>query len=122
MHLQENIDAGLNIDQIAIFLLLFADDAVLISESKDGLQNSLNSLYTYCEKWNMTVNIDKTKVMIFRKGGRVGVNDKWSYNNKEVEIVKSFNYLGVVFTSGGSFALAMKTLARKKVCDPYMHL
>jgi len=69
MHLQENIDAGINIDQIAIFLLLFADDAVLVSESKDGLQNSLNSLYSYCQKWNLTVNIEKTKVMIFRKGG-----------------------------------------------------
>jgi hypothetical protein len=33
MQLQENIDAGINIDQIAIYLLLFADDAVIVSET-----------------------------------------------------------------------------------------
>ena len=29
----------------------------------------LNKLEMYCSKWNLLVNVDKTKVMIFRKGG-----------------------------------------------------
>jgi hypothetical protein len=41
--------------------LLYADDLVLISESAIGLQNSLNILSCYCDKWNLTVNVDIKK-------------------------------------------------------------
>lgn len=38
-HLHENLSAGIDIDQINIFLLLLADDLALISETPNGLQN-----------------------------------------------------------------------------------
>jgi hypothetical protein len=50
---------------------------------------------------------------VFRKGGKLRRNDNWCYNNHEIEIVKSFNYIGVVFSSGGSFMQAANTLAGK---------
>ena len=68
LHLQADINAGITIDQLSIYLLLFADDAVLISESAEGLQSSMNNLFEYCTKWNITVNVDKTKIVIFHKG------------------------------------------------------
>jgi hypothetical protein len=46
---------------------MYADDVILISESAHGLQNCLNKLSDYCETWNLCINIDKTKVMIFNK-------------------------------------------------------
>ena len=70
--LQTNLLDGISLDQITIFLLLFADDAVIMSDTKQGLQNSLNQLEAYCEKWKLLVNVSKTKVVIFRKGGSVG--------------------------------------------------
>ena len=69
-NLQELIFDGLTLDQITIYLLLFADDAILISDTKEGLQRSLNQFEAYCKKWKLTVNIGKTKVMICKKGGR----------------------------------------------------
>jgi hypothetical protein len=42
---------------------------VFISESAIGFRNSLNILSCYCDKWNLTVNLDKTKSMIFNKAG-----------------------------------------------------
>ena len=33
-----------------IFLLLYADDIIIFSESASGLQNSLNILHDYCQK------------------------------------------------------------------------
>ena len=45
---------------LPVYLLLFADDAVLISETREGLQKSLDSLYEYCCKWKLTVNVEKT--------------------------------------------------------------
>lgn len=38
------------LDELQIYLLLFADDTVLFSYSKEGLQLLLNQLYDYCMK------------------------------------------------------------------------
>ena len=50
---------GVDIDMMKLYVLLFADDTVLISDSPEGLQNGFNSLYDYCEHWSMTVNSEK---------------------------------------------------------------
>jgi hypothetical protein len=50
-----------------VFCLLYADDIVLLSESAQGLQNLLNKVKIFCDKWNLQVNINKSKVMIFNK-------------------------------------------------------
>ena len=60
---------GLDLHFIKIFLLMYADDIVLFSETEDGLQSGLNVLHDYCQKWKLTVNTQKTKIVIFRKGG-----------------------------------------------------
>ena len=60
---------GVDIGSIKLFLLLYADDMTIFSEIVEGLQESLNVLESYCSRWKLTVNTDKTKVMVFRKGG-----------------------------------------------------
>ena len=112
-HLQEGMNDGINLEQLQLYILLFADDAVLFSETREGLQNELNNLESYCKKWNLTVNVDKTKIVVFKKGGALGHRDHWFYGGQEVEIVNQFTYLGVVFSSGGSFMQNSKTLAGK---------
>ena len=52
------------IEVISIFLLLFADDTVLFSYTKEGLQSLLYKLHKYCDKWGISVNLDKTVVMV----------------------------------------------------------
>ena len=44
LNLQENLNDGVGIEQLQLYLLLFADDAVLLSETREGLQNQLNIL------------------------------------------------------------------------------
>ena len=104
--LQSNIDAGLTLDELSIFLLLLADDVFFMSESKEGLQLSLRKLESYCLKWNLHVNTDKTKIVIFRKGGIVNRDYNRFYEGKEIETVECLNCLGVVLSSGGSFVNA----------------
>ena len=41
--------------------------------------------------------------MAFRNGGILRKNLKFTYDGNDVEIVKKFTNLGVVFTTGGSF-------------------
>ena len=49
--------------------------------------------------------------MFFRKGGRLPFLLNFKYNETELEIVQSFTYLGVVFSSTGSFSQLQETLA-----------
>ena len=44
MYLQANANAGITLDQLSIYLLMFADDAVIFSETIEGLQESLNTV------------------------------------------------------------------------------
>ena len=44
--------------------LVYADDLVLLSVSKEGLQPCLDSLQMYCDRWKLKINVDKTKVII----------------------------------------------------------
>lgn len=77
---------------ISLFLLMYADDTVLLSESKEGLQNILDNLHVYCESWNIDVNVTKTKVVVFRKGSKLPKSYRCFYNKQSVELVNGFNY------------------------------
>ena len=50
---------------VIVPLLLYADDLVLMSESASGLQKQLDALASFCEQRQLTVNLSKTKVVIF---------------------------------------------------------
>ena len=113
LYLQNRPESGLSINDITLILLLYADDMVLLSESPSDLQHSLDNLKVYCDKWGLSVNTEKTKIMVFRKGGRLNRNEKWIYGDKELEIVSNFNYLGVVFSTGGSFSYNQTMLSGK---------
>ena len=78
-----------------------------------GLQNHLINLENYCRKWNLSVIVSKTKIVVIRKGCNLGQNDKWFYAGEEVEVVNGFAYLGVVFSSECSFIPNTKTLFGK---------
>ena len=71
---------------------MFADDTILFSYTKEGLQKLLNKLNVYCDQWNITVNVDKTLAMVFKQGNRID-NSKLFYNNKQLINVKTFTYL-----------------------------
>ena len=82
-----------------IFSLLFADDIVLLSSTPTGLQTQINSLQRASDSLGLTVNIDKTKVMVFRKGGFLGKKEKWTLDGKPLEVVNSYKYLGYTLKS-----------------------
>ena len=106
--------------------LMFADDLVLLSESAAGLQNCLNHLSIYCDKWNLTISVKKTKVVIFNAGGHKISRIKFKIGNDLVDITQTYCYLGILFSSSGSFKpactmlydKAMKAFFKLKQLDP----
>ena len=93
--------------------LMFADDIVLFSDSSIGLQNSLDKLKSYCEKWHLTVNTEKTKVLIFNKNGKLLKNHSFNFGADRIELVKDYCYLGIIFCASGSFKQAINSLLDK---------
>ena len=51
-----------------LFLLLYADDTIVLAECPEHLQRALDMLKIYCEFWGLDINVRKTKVMIFSRG------------------------------------------------------
>ena len=91
---------------ISLFLLMYADDLVLFSETVNGLQQMLDCFFEYSQKWGMEVNIEKSKVMVFRNGGKISNADKLYYDGKLVETVDKFSYLVFIFYYNNKFTVA----------------
>jgi hypothetical protein len=89
--------------------LLYADDLVIFSLSSAGLQQSLSNLDRYCQTWRLAVNLDKTKVIKFCKSGRL-CTDVFMLDGHQVECVKAYKYLGVVFSASGSMSTARQNI------------
>ena len=49
------------LEKLSLNCLMFADDILLLSESAEGLQNCLNKLNDYCNKWQLSINIKKNQ-------------------------------------------------------------
>ena len=110
----------IKLNDVTISCLMFADDLVLMSESAFGLQKCLSHLEEYCNTWGLTINISKTKIVIFNKGGHsISRHKSFIYDN-QIEIVQKYCYLGIVFSSSGSFKNACNVLYDKALKALYM--
>ena len=67
-------------------MLLYADDIVIFGNNANELQEGLDLLSGYCQKWKLTVNAAKTRVMVFRKGGVLPRNLGFYYEGNQIEI------------------------------------
>ena len=93
--------------------LMFADDTCLVSDTIQGLQRKLDILQQQCIRLGLTVNIEKTKIMVFRKGGHLSRYERWNFGGIQIEIVNSYRYLGIEFTTGMSFTNSTNGLTAK---------
>ena len=99
--------------------LLYADDLVIFSRSANGLQTLLNKLESYREKTELSVNLDKIKVMIFNNCGNSLNNYSFKYGVNKLNNVKSYKYLGMTLNTYGNFRLARKELKKVGLKAPY---
>ena len=68
--------------------------SLITSESEIGLHtcNCLGKLEKYCDLWYVDINIDKTKVIVFNKSGKI-LNYNISFNCHPIEHVQTYKYL-----------------------------
>ena len=86
-------------DVIQVHIMLFADDVFLASYCVRGLQKQIDVLKEFADNSSMTVNLNKTKIVIFRKGGFISAKEVWWYGANTIEVVNSYKYLGLHFNT-----------------------
>ena len=94
---------------IELFLLLVADDLTLLASTVAGLQNQLNVLSATAGRLCLTMDLDKSKVIVFRKDGFLAAKEKWFFGGAVLEVVNNYKYLGLTFSTGLSFTAAVRT-------------
>jgi hypothetical protein len=99
---------------------IYADDKALICKSRERIQSLLNLLTQSVKSIGLTINESKTKVMKFRKGGNLCKSDIINCNNKQLEFVSSFKYLGITFQqSGTTFTMHIKEKYKSAIAASY---
>ena len=92
---------GIYIDEQVpnVISLMFADDIANVTDTVGRLQKHIDNLQSFCSNYGMTVNLKKTKIVVFRRGGIVKQCEQWYLNRQPIQIVAYYKYLGTFFTS-----------------------
>ena len=77
---------------------LFADDVACVADTVINLQRSINHVASFCDSTGMQINIDKSKIMVFRNGRPLRAYESWTYKGVKLETVPFYKYLGSYFT------------------------
>jgi len=101
--LHESLPGGIKIGNTVVRVLMYADDIVLLSDSSEGLQTMINAFSEYCSRWELSVNLTKSKVMVFRRSPNISKNIAFLYRDQNIEIVNEYKYLGVLLQYNLSF-------------------
>ena len=99
--------------EIYITALGFADDIVLIADNPRNLQTLLDLCRDWAKENGMAFNTDKCKSMVLNASDKIS---RFSLDKIDLEIVKIYKYLGVVFCNTRLTSLFTRhiTLAIKK--------
>lgn len=94
-----------------VFLLAYADDLVLFADSPYEVNRTLGALASYCEEFSLTVNTDKTKIVLFKKDRAKPPIISFKFNSDVIRVVDSYNYLGITFYKNCKFDHAFNTIS-----------
>lgn len=83
-------------------LLLYADDLILMSTSKERLQRQIDTLSDFCAGRQLEVNLSKTKVVVLE--ARRSNCAPFVFQDKVVDRVEEYGYLGFVFQATRNMA------------------
>ncbi|OXU18573.1 hypothetical protein TSAR_007230 [Trichomalopsis sarcophagae] len=106
---------GVKIGEIRIWSLAYADDIVMLTENREGLVDMCDSLKRLLRNRKLILSTEKTKVLVFNKG-KNSKKEKWFWEDKVIEEVKSFKYLGFVFNRDGNYKEHIEELKKKGIC------
>lgn len=103
---------GIMIGSRKVNCLLYADDLVLLAESEINLQTLLTELERWCVKWQMSINISKSKIIHFRPPSTVKTDYYFHIGINQLEIVHEYKYLGIIVSEHLDYDVTANVLAK----------
>ena len=102
------------LNSVQVTHLLWADDLVLLGLDPKSLQAMLDTLSSYCIDWGLTVDTEKTAIMVFNRSGRL-LKESLLFKLGETKIpsTREYCYLGVTFILIGALKVAQEKLRQK---------
>ena len=107
----KELNCGIKIGDTTVSILLYADDIVLIAETETSLQKMLDTVYKWCQKWQLNINCSKTQIVHFRKKSERESNFEFKLGEKCIEKVNKYRYLGVELNYSLNFSETVETLS-----------
>ena len=98
-----------------IFLLLYADDTVILAESEVELQKVMDSLFEFCRYNKSQINTSKSTIMVFSRW-KIRKEKTINFGVILLKVVDDYIYLGIVFNYNGKFN---KAIHANKPCSLY---
>src|SRR5688572_11144274 len=100
------VEEGIVVGGQIISDVRFADDQGMLASTEKGLQSLMNKLNDTAKKFNIKINVQKTKTMVMCKDrGVVNI----TIDRQRVEQVESFKYLGAIISEDGRSLSGVKT-------------
>ena len=85
--------------------MLFADDFVGASDTKDNLQRLIDLVYNFCNRWRLNANMNKSTVVVF---SRNIANGDWMWGEHKLPNLTSYTYLRIDFSYNGTLDFHIK--------------
>ena len=102
----------MSLDDISISILLYADDIALIASNEVDLQRMLNVLSEWSNKWRISINEKKTKVIHFRPKTKPRSNFAFKCGNKAIDYESLYKYLGFCFNETLDMKKSVKEISK----------
>ena len=106
---------GILLGRNRIKTLAYADDLVLLSREEYEMKEMMNVLEKFSNARKLTLNTNKTKIMIFKRGRGKARKTNWQCANEEIEEVRQFKYLGFTFQRNNGVEKHLKEQQRKAI-------
>ena len=101
---KEHLDVEI-VTYFKLYIILYADDTVILAENPNGLQASLNEMEEYCDTFDLHINVNKTKILIFFKG-KLRKHNIFNFGEHILDTVDEYNFLGLVFNYNAKIKIA----------------
>ncbi len=108
----KDLNLGINVNDIIISILAFADDIVILAKNEKDLQDILNCVENWCNKWRLKVNADKNNVVHFRGKRKACTKFNFKFDHNELKIVDRYKYLGIILQENLDYNVTRSVLAR----------
>ena len=87
------LNLGISIDKDMLTALLYADDVVVLAQNIGDLQSILDCIDSWCTKWGLTINPQKTKAVRFRKTRKLQSEASLHIGSKSIEFCHQYKLI-----------------------------